>query len=216
MENAIEQIAATLAHEVKNPLSLVLANIDLLESRDCTVEHKNNYKTIRCELNRINEIIMQFLTITRTPNETFDLVYVIDILKKIAEKYTTTYTNISFTLTTKTEGPVLGSRDSLSILFHNIMKNAIEALEEVNALCKIDILLKEENNHVIIEIMDNGRGIPSEIHENITHSFFTTKPTGTGLGLGICQKVADDHSGRFKLMNAEKGCVAVVELPLAE
>lgn len=219
-KHAIEQIATALAHEVKNPLSLVAANVKLLEQSDPLAENKKNYKTIQNELLKINDIIMQFLTIaTPVAQDFFELVYISDVLIEIIEKYQHSYPNISFEMFNFVfnykDPAVLGNESSLIMLFNNIIKNAIEALEKSGS---ITIFMNEDLEHSLLKItiVDNGPGLSekakrmSEVSNN-----FTTKNFGTGLGLGICNKIAKEHDGSFSIKNGKTvGCIVNVTLPV--
>lgn len=214
---AIEQIAVTLAHEVKNPLSLVRASIDLLESRDEETRHKRNYELIKVELKKIDHLIMQFLNIAKGVEEEYDIVYLSDIVADTINKYDIIYDHIDFTLDMEsTELVTKGNSISLGILLDNILKNSVEAI--VQGTGSVHITLKEEaggEDGISIEIKDTGTGIEEGLKTRINEDFFTTKETGTGLGVGICHKIAKEHGGKFTISNWEKGTVATVVLPKA-
>ena len=218
MENLVlEQIAAALAHEVKNPLSLVKANLDILETNEAAVLYEKNYSMIRRELNKIDQLLLEFLTIATPVNINSDLVYIVDILKNITEKYQSSFKNISFNLTYFSDDiTVFGNEKSLSILFHNIIKNAVEAMDtnKFGENQVVSISLTTWGNDLTIEISDTGCGIACGQETAITSDFYTTKKMGTGLGLGICHKIAEDHKGSFAIKNGVKGCVVKVVLPL--
>lgn len=222
---AIEQIASALAHEVKNPLSLVSATIKLLAQDDPVLEHQKSYKTIEKELMKINDLIMQFLTLTQpTTPQFFDLVYLGDLLSESLEKYQNSYPDIRFDLFNfichDRELVVLGNASHLTMLLDNVIKNAIEAIDK--ELGQISFFLKESQNTIKITAVDNGCGLSDVVKNQIAtsfdapFSFFTTKKMGTGLGLGICHKIATEHGGSFSIENGNKiGCVVKITLPLA-
>lgn len=206
-----------MAHEVKNPLTLVKANIDLLESNDEKLDHKKNYNMIRNELNKINDLMLEFINIMQPANvENYDFIYIYDILHDIIQKYSETYKDkLSFNLNVQsTDIYILGNEKNIQILFNNLIKNSLEAIE-TNGNITINIQLDKSNNNIVITIKDNGVGIPKDLECKIHEDFFTTKEFGSGLGISICQKVVQDHKGTFTLINNEDiGCTAKVTLPL--
>ena len=214
-ETTIEQLAATLAHEVKNPLSLVMANLHLLEQEDSIVSNKIKYDIIKLELKKINELILQFLDLTRPIEQTLDLVYVSDIIKNIVRNYEYTYTNVKFSVYNNTDRPTIGDEKSLHILFNNLIKNAIEAIEEKNLKSgTVTVYIHEDVNDLLIKIEDTGCGIKEEVYDKVETEFFTTKKFGTGLGISICKKIVNTHQGEFAINNTKDGCIVKIKLPM--
>lgn len=170
---------------------------------------------IRNELNKINELMMEFINITQTSYlENQDFVYIYDVLDSIVKRYTSTYSMIiKFIMNVEsTELYILGNEKSINILFNNIIKNALEAIED-NGVINISIV--KNNSNVVVSIEDNGKGLDVTSEDKVYENFFTTKEFGSGLGLSICHKVVQDHKGEFKIINNKnKGCTAIVTLPL--
>ena len=233
---AIEQMAATLAHEVKNPLSLLTAHVKLLEQSDPVVANRQNYQTMNRELHKINDLIMQFLTITKPSSPGFfDLVYVSDLVEQTLPKYQQSYPHISFEMVnldkldhSPSDHVVVGSDTNLCILLDNMIKNGIEAIEtncNPHYTGSITLFVEHTQGQVEISVVDNGPGLCEHVRHHLDQQhpygedgihFFTTKKSGTGLGLGICTKIAHEHGGQFTLANGEEtGCVATLTLPLA-
>lgn len=227
----VAQIAAALAHEVKNPLSLVRANIDLLELEDGS-KHARNFSMIKTELEKIDHLIMEFLSITKPKEDVNDIVYLYDILDNAVAKYSESYNMIDFVLESyDTEVVSEGNYNNLCILIDNVLKNAIESIElrkqgqanndqQANGKAMpntkegvITIDVKEVEAYIKIEIKDTGAGIPEEIIDKIQENFFTTKVHGTGLGINICKKIVKDHGGIFDIKNWDNGAVVTLLLP---
>lgn len=191
------------------------ANIDLLESNDERLDNKKNYNMIRKELNKINELMLEFINITQSSySENYDFVYIYDILDNIVKRYSSTYgKKTHFTTNAQsTEFYILGNEKSIYILFNNIIKNSLEAIDENGTIA---INITKDDNNIIVTIKDDGKGMDKDLKNKVYENYFTTKELGNGLGLSICQKVVQDHKGDFKITNNnDKGCIVKVTLPL--
>lgn len=210
-EVAMEQMAAALAHEVKNPLSLVRASVELLATRDEAPGHVRHYETIKTELEKIDALLMQFLTLTKSETGR-DLVYVADLLAVAVDRYEGAYPQIIFSLAIDDcELATVGSFDNLQMVINNVIKNAVEAMKDQET-GQVWIALKEIKEQLIIEVKDTGIGLSETVKQGLGGDFFTTKVGGTGLGLGICKKIMADHGGDFTIDNWEQGTVVTLRL----
>lgn len=211
--NSVEEIASTIAHEIKNPLSLVKANVELLEMADLDSVYSKNYLVIKNELNKINEMIMDFLQLTNQNSTDHDIVYVYDIIFNILEKYRITLDSyIDFTINcSDKELSVIGDEKNLEKVFLNIFKNAVEALEGEKGTLEINILKSDDK--VLISFCDSGVGVKEYETNRLGESLYTTKPNGNGLGFAICQKIIHEHGGTISIKNNEtKGATVTVVL----
>lgn len=213
--STLEEIASVIAHEVKNPLNLIRANINILENEDNNIFHKKNYSMIRNELEKVNDIMVDFISLANPINNSnLDLIYIVDILSEIVNNNCISYyKKVNLSLEAKDKDLcILGDEKSLKTLFNNIIKNALEA---INYKGYIDLKVFEDvNENIVITIKDDGPGLDEYAKENICKKFFTTKSNGSGLGIFICNKVAEEHNGSFSLENhPEGGCIAKVILP---
>jgi len=209
---AIEEIAAAIAHEVKNPLTMINAGLDILEANDQRSSIFHNYSMMRRELKKINDIMIDFINLTQNPGWEKDIVYLADIFKDTLENMQHYFPDIIVELSCPDNDiAVFAHESSIKMLFGNIVKNAMEAMDFSG---KIEIEILRRENKAIILIADNGIGLSCEAQKNISKKYFTTKPEGSGLGLSICRKIAEDHDGSFSLKpRPESGCIAEVILP---
>ena len=109
-----------------------------------------------------------------------------------------------------------GNRQQLAQVLVNLLNNAADASRPGN---RVDLLARRDGDEAIVEVMDQGQGIPEEIRENIFEPFYTTKPTGqgTGLGLSLAYKIIEDHNGTLAIdSQLGFGTRVVVTLPLQE
>ena len=107
-----------------------------------------------------------------------------------------------------------GNHQELSQVLVNLLSNAADASQPGD---RVDLLARASAGEAMIEVMDQGQGIPDELHETIFEPFYTTKPTGqgTGLGLSLAYKIIEDHGGTLKIdSQAGLGTRVIVTLPL--
>jgi two-component sensor histidine kinase len=201
------EIAAVLAHEVKNPVAIIKANLDYIKT---SVPDKilKNIEVIDNALLRINKIVEGYrLMSVKTGNN--ELIYIEDMLMDIIEDYNISKPEINFVYDCDSEINIYGSYDKLSILFYNIYKNAVEAIKSEGI---IKTVAYYENNKVVIKISDNGIGI--EDIQAIGTPYYTTKQGGTGLGVLICKNIVEEHNGELYFENMDKGSIVTVILPV--
>ncbi len=210
----VEMMAATLAHEVKNPLSLIRANIDYIELCDKEKKYINNYKIMRNELDRANEILYDFIAFMLPSPKNWKQIDISQVIDEILLSYQTTInTAIVFEKKyTQNCSLVKGDYQRLRVLIANVLKNAVEAQPT-----KIEIIISENDKRLSIQVLDNGVGITEETLEKLKSDiFYTTKRYGSGLGVNICKKITREHGGTYKISpRAGGGCKVEIELPLS-
>ena len=197
-----KELAAALAHEVKNPLSLIKANVDIIRL-ETGGAYKRSIDIINRQIDKINTVIETFGNINVQSEKT--RVSLTHIIKEITEEHGVLFSDkhINFTLTDKSSEPfVTGSENKLSILFFNLFKNAVEAVEDKG---EINVYIYDRHGKTAIEIQDNGKGIEPYILENIGQPFLSGKEGGNGLGVAICKSIVREHKGEITFCNNEKG-----------
>ena len=196
---SIAELATGVAHEISNPLSVVLNYVDLLKRRHVDDPDSERLSKIERELSRIGEIIgslLSFSKVRKIPMEPLRVARIIDevvllVAHKIREK------SIDLCLPAlKEEILVFGDENSLKQVFVNLLINSIEAVLEHGTI-EIAVTRIEPDDCVEISIIDNGCGISTEIKDRIFDPFFSTKAgkKNTGLGLSICQHIVESHEG---------------------
>ena len=113
--------------------------------------------------------------------------------------------------------PVHGDRVQLQQVVLNLLLNAVEAMGSVEAAPR-ELLISTEQDHtgVVVAVQDSGPGVPPEHLERVFNSFYTTKPSGTGMGLSICRSIVDAHGGRmWAEANEPRGAIFQFTLPAA-
>jgi len=209
--HVLEERAAAIAHEVKNPLTMVGLNLDILEASDKRLGADRNYAMIRKELRKISDLMMDFIYLSSSGQNDMEEVTISSLLNEIRNDLSISMPNIFVKIAHPNDSLVLhANENSLRKLFNNIIKNATEAMEYSGEI-RINTLVQDD--YITIQVRDSGPGICPSVRERLFKEPFTTKPLGSGLGLSICKKIAEEHSGHFTLDNSENGgCVATVTL----
>src|SRR5690606_3499219 len=180
------QLAAGIAHEIRNPLTAIKGFLQLLASGKA---YKTAYfEIMHSELDRISDIVSELLMLSKP--QAYDLTH-LDVRNVIQETMTLLESQaILHNITIETEtGPdplwVYGVSTQIKQVFINIIKNAIEAMKDGGI---IRISLSRDGDHVLVRISDQGPGISEDQIAKIGQPFYTTKEKGTGLGLMVSYK----------------------------
>lgn len=212
--NVISQLAASVAHEVRNPLTTVNGFLQLINQDDNITEKQRNYIDITLsELNRAQSIINDYLSLAKPNNSNTQLVNISEELSKTVELMTS-YTNIqNIEVETTIENFLFvnGNKDEIKQVLINIIKNAIEAMGNEGIL-KIEGVSKDQD--IIVTITDNGPGMTKEQLSKIGTPFYSTKDKGTGVGLTICFQIIEQLKGTI-IVESElgKGTSFIIKLP---
>jgi two-component system sensor histidine kinase HydH len=210
-----------LAHEIKNPLSTVQLNLQLL-GEDLLAEHPgasrlhSRLHTVQKETGRLREILDDFLRyagkleIDRKPVEVNALLEeLVDFFNPQAQAL-----RVQLRVRPSPDKLVVGLDERLikqGIL--NLMINATQAMPPEGG--EIILSARREGDWAFIEIMDTGRGIPPQSQEKVFDAYYSTKSGGTGLGLAITRRAVEEHGGRISVRSeVEKGTAFTIALPV--
>jgi len=211
--SAIGELAAGIAHEIRNPLTSVKGFLQLLFASEPSSQTKY-YDILKCELSRIEGIVSEMLVLAKPHADFFQPFNLKEKLKEVAHLLHSeaNMQNVDFTVDYGEDNPIiLGDGNQLKQVFLNLGKNAIEAMPKGG---KLQISLVTNHDQVIVKFIDNGQGIPEEILENIGKPFFTTKEKGTGLGFLISKRIVSKHNGTLSINSTYgKGTTVSVTLP---
>ncbi|WP_237982591.1 ATP-binding protein [Bacillus thuringiensis] len=212
------RIAAGIAHEVRNPLTTVRGYLQFLQET-VSSSNKELFKNLLIpELDRANSIITKFLAISKTrdftrepfPINTFLREYIQQLL---ASEVFLHNISIDYTFSTELDDVLVHiDRHELVQVFLNLFQNAVDAQGEKKL--SIQITSYRLNNFVRITFTDNGIGIPPAIQEYIFDPFFSTKDSGTGLGLSVTKKIIQNHNGTLKMTSNQDGTTFTVSIPI--
>jgi len=210
------QMAAELAHEIKNPICSVKGLVQLMGKKHC-LEGSKYYEIITNEINRISALTQGFLTLTQK-RPVFAKTCISGIIEEIIPlvESNAEVKNVYIDVDMQKDIPMVNAdRESIRQVIINIVLNGIDVLHE-NGRMNISIWYDQINELVKMEFKDNGDGIKPEYLDKIFEPFFTTKENGTGLGLAISRRIIEGHYGKlFAFNNFEGGATFVIELPAA-
>lgn len=194
----VGKLAAGVAHEIRNPLAAIRGFCQLLSEKNKDLQ--GYYKIMMAELDRINLIVNEFMTLAKPQVVHYDQRDVNEIIRNVVvimESQSLLH-NVSFLLELDTTLPVIPCEENqLKQVFINVINNAFDAMPKGGRLTIVTERAGE--SEVLISIRDQGEGIPAEFLERIGDPFFTTKEHGTGLGLMVSRQIIENHGGRLEI-----------------
>ncbi|WP_226676067.1 ATP-binding protein [Mesobacillus jeotgali] len=210
--NVVGQLAAGIAHEIKNPLTSLKGFIQLMKTGQ---ELNHNYLAIMEEEIKRMESVSKELMLMAKPHKSdfkpFDMNDLIDhaitLLMAEAAKKCVEITKES----TLSDGMFLCDGNKIKQVLINMLMNAIDAMDMPG---EITIAVFKSKEDLTISITDTGKGIPAEDLDKIGKPFFTTKANGNGLGLMICYKIVEEHQGTIHVGSSCRGTTFTIKLPI--
>ncbi len=210
--NVIGEMSASIAHEIRNPMSTVKGFLQLLKGQDRYAEDSEYMQLMIEELDRANAIITEFLSLAKNKpidkkpenlNERIKALW--PLLQSDATKR-----DMYIDLELGNISDIMIDRGEIRQLILNLVRNGLEAMSPKG---RLTIKTYEDRNGVTIAVHDQGPGMSVEVQEKIGTPFFTTKPDGTGLGLAVCYSIAQRHNAVIKVTTGAQGTVFKVIFP---
>ena len=220
---ALGEMAAGVAHEINNPLSIIVSSVHSIERRikdnNLEVEHlQSNLNKMTSSSQRIVNIVKSLKIYSRDGKKDElkkeNLSHVInDSLFYCKEKFS--HSGIALNIESIPNVNIHCKISQISQVIINLLNNSYDSFDDKTTHPEVRVSFKLERNKVIVYIIDNGRGIPNEIREKIMNPFFTTKPAGkgTGLGLSLSKEIIEQHGGELKLHDSEGQTIFSFSLP---
>jgi PAS domain S-box-containing protein len=214
--SVVGQLAAGVAHEIRNPLTALKGFVQLLSTKR-TDENKEYFDIMLSEIDRIEEIIGEFLVLAKPQSINYQKVDIKLLLQKTIALFETQaiLKNVQIFLDSTEEIPLIECEENqLKQVFINLLKNATEAMPTGG---DINIKLQMLNDeHIKISFIDQGQGIHEDRIPKLGQPFYTTKEKGTGLGLMVSYKIIKDHQGSIQVSSkSDEGTCFDIILPVS-
>lgn len=218
---AVGTLSAGLAHEIRNPLNAANLQLQLLERRVKRIAGEDPKLTepiglVQRELGRLSHLVDDFLRFARPADLYLRRFDANAMILQVVELHAPEAARAGIELRTVLPQETLrvsGDREKLQQVVINVIRNAIEALEETGGNI-VASLGWAEDGMLIVRVSDDGPGIPDDILSRIFEPFFSTKPMGTGLGMAICHSLVQQHGGAIQI-RCEHGTEVDILLPAA-
>lgn len=217
-ETAWREMAKQVAHEIKNPLTPMKLNIQHLKRVVETNPDDINERVSRVsdmlidQIDTLSHIATEFSNFAKLPKANIEVLNVYDVLESVTDLFKQN-TNCEVTLYATHSLYIKADRDQCLRIFTNLLKNAEQSVPE-GRRGKIDVVAFETQGLVRINVKDNGAGIPEEIQQKLFIPNFTTKSTGTGLGLAMVKNIVESFSGTISFVtDINVGSIFTISLP---
>lgn len=228
---AAGRMAVGLAHEIRNPLGAIRGVVQLLRKELGGASRWDEHLEVLVkEVDRVNRTLQLLLDLGRPVQLRPASLNVHQLLERVALLTEERARDQDVTVLRRYDPslpPILGDEDQLLQVFHNLIRNAIEAMPRGGRLTlttrlSMDRLFSKVDlgtgarSMVEVQVSDEGEGIPDEVRAKIFEPFFTTKQTGLGLGLALCHRILEEHKGAIQVESAPgKGATVTCFLPIA-
>jgi PAS domain S-box-containing protein len=213
---ALGEMSAVVAHEIRNPVAGIAVGVEYLgKSIPEESVHKQDVKMIMGEIERVNRILDDILSVARPFQLKLSTQAIPDIVEHVLHRYHTSFSNKAIHVIRR-YAPSLPlaqvDRERMEQALTNLVLNAVEAMLTGGTL---SLGLAASDRWLTITVSDTGPGIPPEIQRRVFEPFFTTKARGTGLGLAVARRVIEEHGGTITLVSETgKGATFTIKLPL--
>lgn len=199
-----KQVIRLISHELNNSLapisSLTRSAQKIIEQPEHSHLLQEVLQTVGERALHLHQFIEQYATFTRLPEPQLEIVELTHFVRQIE-----TLTEIQGQLNVVTNTVCFDPRQMEQVLI-NLIKNAKES---GSALAEIDFIVEQNANQLIFQVNDRGTGLTEQQRQQVLLPFFTTKPSGSGIGLALCNEIVRNHKGQLRLVNRDGGGLSV-------
>src|SRR6184192_2201528 len=221
--NALTLLAAGVAHEIGNPLNSLHIHLQLMERAAQKLhdgakgELQQSIDVARSEVDRLDSIVTQFLRAIRPSRPQLRPENLNTIIEEAVRFFAPEIQDRDIVVEQelRSDLPLLQlDRDQMKQAFYNVIKNSVEAMKRHG---RLRIRTDVDDTHVVIRFADTGGGMSAENLSRVFEPYFTTKPSGTGLGLLIVRRIVREHGGELSIESGQdKGLALTIRLPFKE
>ncbi|WP_425058303.1 Adaptive-response sensory-kinase SasA [Sporomusa carbonis] len=202
--NVVGQMAANIAHEIRNPMTVVRGYLQHISGKGDFTKYKDQFQMMTDELDRANQIITEYLSLSKhgfVDFKTGNLNQIIEAISPLLQAEAAgSAKHVKLELGTVPD--LYMDEKQMRQLLLNLVRNGLEASPRGGT---VTICTYADNGAVILSVRDQGQGIPPNLLEKLGTPFFTTKEYGTGLGLPVCYRIADSHQGTIQVRTGPTG-----------
>lgn len=212
--NLIGEMAASIGHEVRNPMTTVRGFMQMFKGKKEFAGYGEYLDLMIEELDRANGIITEFLSLAKNRAVELKLANLNDVIRSL---YPLLHADAlrrgqELLLALDNIPNLLIDEKDIRQLILNLVRNALEAMESGG---QVQIATVQNEEEVLLIVRDQGKGIPADVIEQLGTPFFTTKEKGTGLGLPVCYRIADRHQAKINFETSDAGTAVFVRFKTA-
>nr|WP_255710837.1 ATP-binding protein [Pelosinus baikalensis] len=210
--NLVGQLAASIGHEIRNPMTTVRGYLRYMQRKSIFSGFAEQFSMMICELDRANEIITDFLTLAKNRVNGSAMQNLNKIVEDIGPLMEAMGSEIghSIEFVLQPIPDLLVDKIDIHKVLINLVKNGFEAMDDKG---KVVVSTFKEENCIVLQVMDEGKGISKEVLEKLGTPFFTTKEKGTGLGLSVCYQIAARHNALIDIQTNTAGSTFSLKFP---
>jgi two-component system sensor histidine kinase AtoS len=217
------EVTAIFAHEVRNPINNISTGLQLM-AMNLPTDDPNQEVIGRLldDCNRLTHLMQSVLTFSRPPENKFQQVELADLIPTLIERWRPRLARLKIKhefISNTDNSSIVGDPRALEQVFSNLIGNAVEAMKVTGGSLSIHIRpsdLEGGRQHIEVNVIDDGPGIPPDLIDRIFEPFVTTNRNGTGLGLSIAKRIVSAHKGSISVSSVPGGTVFQVIFPLSQ
>lgn len=210
---AMGEMAARIAHEIKNPLGSMELFLSMLQESKLRRKDRKYVDYVLFGVKAIDRVINNILSYTRPKTLVLKEERLTDLVRETVEfmRVSIKSRNISIRIDSALDEPCVFDPDLMKLVLMNLISNAMDAVCEAGCIV---LSIRREKNHVVVSISDNGIGMTEEVRKSLFNPFFTTKEKGVGLGLFIVYNIVQAHGGYIEVESQPRvGSTFLIYLP---
>lgn len=223
--STLGQLAAGIAHEIRNPLNTLSLTIDHIQKRFKPQSPPDQpafselVGNIKAEVQRLNEMVTNFLLYGKPLQPKLEALPLKPLLEEAIDRFRQEASERGVEIALHEEGrvlPVWVDPKQIAVCLNNVLLNALQAMPDGGRI-EVHLLHDPGKGRVEIRVVDNGCGIPEEALEKVFEPYFTTKKQGIGLGLALTKRILEEHAGEISLLSRPgQGTQVTLKLPFRE